>query len=234
MVTAIILSGGTGSRIGLDVPKQYIKIKDRMLLDYSLEAVAHCEIIDYFCIVADSFWRDKIEESMSKMSKSKFAGFANPGNNRQLSIVSGLHLIKDYFDKNGSSADTVLIHDAARPNVTSSMMEEYINALKAHDGVMPVLPMKDTVYLSEDGINVSGLIDRKKIFAGQAPEVFVFDKYLKANEMLFPEKIKTVNGSTEPAILAGMDIIMVEGSDKNYKITTREDLNRFIQEQNAR
>ena len=234
MVIAIILSGGIGSRIGLDVPKQYFKIKDRMLIDYSLEAVANCDAIDYFCVVAASLWRDKIEERMSKASKSKFVGFANPGDNRQLSIVSGLHLIKDYFDKNGFSADTVLIHDAARPNVTSSMMKEYIDALSGHDGVMPVLSMKDTVYLSENGKKVSELLDRKKIFAGQAPEVFVFDKYLKANEALFPEKIKTINGSTEPAILAGMDVIMVEGSEKNYKITTKDDLDHFVQEQNSR
>lgn len=234
MVIAIILSGGTGSRIGLDVPKQYLKIKDRMLLDYSLEAVANCDSIDYFCVVATSLWRDKIEGSMSKASKSKFVGFANPGETRQLSIVSGMHLIKDYFAKNGFTADMVVIHDAARPNVNAFMLEDYIRALEGHDGVMPVLPMKDTVYLSEDGKNVSELLDRKKIFAGQAPEVFVFDKYLKANESLFPEKIKTINGSTEPAILAGMDVIMVEGSEKNYKITTKDDLDKFVQEQNAR
>ena len=198
MVVAIILSGGTGSRIGLEVPKQYFKIKDRMLIDYSLEAVAKCDAIDYFCVVASSLWRDKIEGRMSKASKSKFVGFANPGDNRQLSIVSGLHLIKDYFDKNGFSADTVLIHDAARPNVTSEMMVDYIKALRGHDGVMPVLPMKDTVYYSEDGDKVSKLLDRKKIYAGQAPEVFVFDKYLKANESLFPEKIKKSHSAKPP------------------------------------
>ena len=230
MVVAIILSGGTGKRIGLDVPKQYIKIKDRMLIEYSLNAVANCDAIDYFVVVADSLWRDKIETSMSSACKNKFVGFANPGETRQLSIVSGMHLIKEYFAKNGFTADTVVIHDAARPNVTAFMLEDYIKALVGHDGVMPVLPMKDTVYLSEDGKNVSELLDRKKVFAGQAPEVFNFEKYLKANELLFPETIKSINGSTEPAILAGMDVVMVEGSEKNYKITTKDDLDKFIQE----
>lgn len=234
MVVAIILSGGTGSRIGLDVPKQYINIKDRMLINYSLDAVANCDAIDLFCVVAASLWRDKIETSFSKACKSKFVGFANPGETRQLSIVSGMMLIKDYFDKNGITADTVVIHDAARPNVSAFMLEDYIRALDGHDGVMPVLPMKDTVYLSKDGKTVSELLNRKEIFAGQAPEVFVFDKYLKANEELMPEMIKTINGSTEPAILAGMDVAMVEGSEKNYKITTKDDLDKFVQEQNAR
>jgi 2-C-methyl-D-erythritol 4-phosphate cytidylyltransferase len=234
MVVAIILSGGTGKRTGLDVPKQYFKIKDRMIIDYSLEAIAKCDDIDYFCIVASSLWRDKIEDSLSSDCKDKFVGFANPGDNRQLSIVSGLHLIKDYFDKNGYTADTVLIHDAARPNITSKLLSGYIKDLEGHDGVMPVLTMKDTVYQSEDGKKVSKLLDRKKIFAGQAPEVFCFDKYLKANESLFPEKIKKINGSSEPAILAGMDVVMVEGSESNYKITTKEDLDKFVQEQLSR
>ena len=230
MVFAIILSGGTGSRMGLDVPKQYINIKDRMLINYSLDAVANCDAIDYFCVVAASLWRDKIETSFSKACKSKFVWFANPGETRQLSIFSALLLIKDYCEKNGITAETVLIHDAARPNVTAYMLEEYIKDLSGHDGVMPVLPMKDTVYLSKDGKSVSELLNRKEVFAGQAPEVFVFDKYLKANERLMPDMIKTVNGSSEPAILADMDVIMVEGSESNYKITTKEDLEKFIQE----
>jgi len=231
MVVAIILSGGSGLRTGLDVPKQYIMIKDRMLIEYSLNAVAHCDAIDYFCVVAASLWRDKIERSMSSICKGKFIGFANPGEKRQLSIVSGLHLIKDYFGKNGLSADKVLIHDAARPNVSAYMMEEYINAMKDHDGVIPVIPMKDTVCISNDGKSVSGLLDRKKVYVGQAPEVYDFNKYFKANESLFPEVIKSVKGSSEPAALAGMDIIMAEGSKKNYKIITKDDIDKFIQEQ---
>ena len=74
------------------------------------------------------------------------------------------------------------------------------------------------------------MLNRTELFAGQAPEFFVFDKYLKANERLMPDMIKTVNGSSEPAILADMDVIMVEGFESNYKITTKEDLEKFIQE----
>ena len=229
MVTAIILSGGTGSRLGMDIPKQYILIKDRMLIEYSLDAVANCEAIDFFCVVADALWRDKIEERLSKNAKRKFIGFANPGENRQLSILSGLHLLKEYFEQNGLTADAVLVHDAARPNVSPDLLTQYIKALDGHDGVMPVLPMKDTVYMSNDGKKVSELLDRKTIFAGQAPEVFVFEKYLKAHEALMPEKIKEIHGSTEPAIMAGMDVIMVEGYEGNTKITTKEDLEHFIQ-----
>ena len=89
--------------------------------------------------------------------------------------------------------------------------------------------MKDTVYQSRDGKAISSLLDRNSIFAGQAPEVFLLGKYYEANRRLFPEKILEIKGSTEPAIMAGMDIVMIPGDEGNFKITTREDLERFRQ-----
>lgn len=90
--------------------------------------------------------------------------------------------------------------------------------------------MKDTVYYSDDGMHVSGLLQRSNVLAGQAPEVFRYGKYLEANQALLPEKILQVNGSTEPAVLAGMDIVTIPGDEKNYKVTTQEDLKCFRKE----
>ena len=87
--------------------------------------------------------------------------------------------------------------------------------------------MKDTVYFSEDGENVTSLIDRGKVYAGQAPELFKLMPYIKANEVLLPDKILLINGSTEPAVMAGMDIVMIPGDENNYKITTKADMERF-------
>ena len=71
------------------------------------------------------------------------------------------------------------------------------------------------------------LLKREEIFAGQAPEAFVFGKYYEACRRLSREEILRINGSTEPAILAGMDIAMVPGEEGNFKITTREDMERL-------
>ena len=74
---------------------------------------------------------------------------------------------------------TILVtHDAARPFVSVGTLENCLQACEVHDGAMPVLPMKDTVYLSESGGTVTALLEREKIFAGQAPEAFVLGKYL--------------------------------------------------------
>ena len=96
-----------------------------------------------------------------------------------------------------------------------------------YDGVLPVLPMKDTVYLSEDGKEISSLLDRKQIFAGQAPEAFRLGSYCRANQALMPDRILTINGSTEVAVMAGMKVHMIPGDERNFKITTAEDFQRF-------
>ena len=109
-----------------------------------------------------------------------------------------------------------------------SYLPDSLETVKGHDGVLPVLPMKDAVYYSEDGKQVS-LLERERIFAGQAPEAFRLGPYLKANERLLPKRILGVKGSTEPAVLAGLDVVMIPGDERNFKITTREDLERFRQ-----
>lgn len=222
MVTALLLSGGTGTRMGVETPKQYIEVKGTPIIAYCLWTLFSHEGIDAVQIVADEMWRHKILQCME--STDKFRGFSKPGKTRQLSIVNGLEDIRKY----AGDSDYVLIHDAARPLVSAKQISECLDAVRAgHDGALPVLPMKDTVYYSEDGRAVTSLLERSRIFAGQAPEIFALGKYWEANRKLLPEKILAINGSTEPAVMAGMDIAMIPGDEGNFKITTKADLERF-------
>ena len=223
---AIILSGGIGTRLGLDMPKQYYEVNKKPIIRYVIETMEQCEVVDGFVIVAAEEWQEYMQNQI--FLPEKFLGFALPGENRQLSIYNGLCTLRGI----AKEGDVVLIQDAARPNTSFKLIEACFNLTEDIDGAMPVLPMKDTVYLSEDGVQVSELLERKKVFAGQAPESFRFGKYLSANEMLLPEKIRSINGSTEPAILAGMHIQMIPGDEKNYKITTEVDLEKFVMERN--
>ena len=124
----------------------------------------------------------------------------------------------------------VLIHDAARPMVSQELITSCLMACATHDGAMPVLPMKDTVYESVDGQVITRLLERQHVYAGQAPEAFRYGKYLEAYRRLSPAQIASLHGSTEPAIMAGMDIAMLSGDENNYKITTPMDLKRYQQE----
>lgn len=243
---AVILSGGVGTRLGLDIPKQYYEVNNKPIIRYVFDTLEKSEVVDGIVIVAAPEWQDYIQVQIS--DSEKFLGFALPGENRQLSIYNGLCFLKEVFASNdvlktgvgvnetqggnlGCNLDDiiVLIQDAARPNTSLDTIARCFDLLDGEDGAMPVLQMKDTVYSSKDGVSISGLLDRKTIFAGQAPESFRFGKYLMANEALLSEAILKVNGSTEPAIMAEMNIKMISGDENNYKITTEADLKRFCE-----
>lgn len=238
MVTALLLSGGTGTRMGVETPKQYIEINGKPIIAYSLQTLLSHEGVDAVQIVADEMWRETIlgcmdrlqgggNEGVSPVKRDrgidKFRGFSAPGKNRQLSILNGLADIGTYV----ADSDYVLIHDAARPLLSADLITACLDAVAGHDGALPVLPMKDTVYFSEDGERITSLLERSRIYAGQAPEIFVYGRYYEANRALLPERILKINGSTEPAVMAGMDIAMIPGDEGNFKITTRGDLERF-------
>lgn len=224
MAVALILSGGMGARMGTDVPKQYIEIGGRCIISYCIETLLRHEKINSIRITADALWHETIRQCLEKYdTNNKFKGFSAPGANRQLSILNGLKDIRGH----AADDELVLIHDAARPMLSEKLITDCLGAAAGHDGAMPVLPMKDTVYRSADGKNISSLLNRKEVFAGQAPEAFVLGKYYEANMRLVPDRILEINGSAEPAVMAGMDIAMLPGSEDNLKITTRKDLERF-------
>ena len=171
---AIILSGGVGTRLGLDLPKQYYKVNGKAIIQYVMEIIENHELLDGYVIVAAEEWHSFIRKCVEaiqenkKSKKTKFLGFAMHGENRQLSIYSGLLALKGVAKAN----DLVLVQDAARANTSYDLIRRCLDIPDEKDGAMPVLPMKDTVYLSIDGKKVDELLKREQIFAGQAPEVF--------------------------------------------------------------
>ena len=229
MNIAIILAGGIGSRLGSVIPKQYIEINGKPVIGYCLDKFLENSSVDTIHVVADTAWHDCLKKYIENSKFiAKWKGFSKPGPNRQYSILYALEDILKY----ASSDDYVMVHDAVRPLINSRFITSCFENVKGHDGLLPVLYMKDTVYYSEDGSRISSLLKRESVVAGQAPEVFLLGKYYEANKVLLPDKIFSINGSTEPAILADMDIIMVEGDEENFKITTKEDLERFKQKIN--
>lgn len=215
---AVILAGGMGVRLGGSLPKQYIEVEGRPVISYCLAVFEKHQEVDDVWIVAEESRRDLI----LKWTGTKFKGFSMPGKNRQLSIYNALTDISRYADEK----DLVIVHDGVRPLVSGRQISDGIKACESHEGAVPMLPMKDTVYMGENG-RITSLLSREKIYAGQAPEVFRLGAYYEANRRLLPEKILAINGSAEPAVLAGMDIAMVPGDENNFKITTKADLERF-------
>ncbi|MBR0090503.1 MAG: 2-C-methyl-D-erythritol 4-phosphate cytidylyltransferase [Lachnospiraceae bacterium] len=261
MNIAIILSGGTGTRIRSDIPKQYMEVEGHTMIADCLQSFFGHPKIDAVQVVAHESWhafirrqaeqahrgaferrrapRRRRADDGSHLPDEKFRGFSAPGTIRALSIVNALRDLKE----TAADDDIVIIHDAARPFVSADLISRLIEAASAQDGAMPALSMKDTVYLlpEQDGAwrnafetadvgmetGTLQLLPRARVVAGQAPEAFRFGKYLEANEALMPEKILAIKGSSEVAVLQGMDIVVIEGEETDFKITSDDDLARY-------
>ena len=227
MNIAIILAGGTGSRLGGDIPKQYIEVDGKPIISYCLERFEHHQFVDSIVIVAAEEWQSFIEDWIRIVKISKFGGFAPSGSSRQHSILNGMIKAKE----NGAQKeDSIIIHDAARPNISHEIISQCFKQLNDFDGVMPVLPVNDTIYLSSNGKNISSLLNRDQLFAGQAPESFNFGKYFDIHSGMSEKELAVIRGSSEVAYRYGLNIRMIPGDEHNYKITTAQDLSKFIRE----
>ncbi len=223
MNTAVILAGGVGSRMGVDRPKQYLVVENKPIIVYCLEIFEKHNNIDRIVIVVSDEWKDYVIENVEKYNISKVCGYAPAGRTRQHSIFNGLKCTEE----NASDTDVVIVHDAARPLVSDKIIDDCITGATEDDGAMPVISVKDTIYQSKDGKSIDKLLKRSELFAGQAPESFDFKKYLDIHKSVSDDEIAATAGSSEIAYRHGMKVRLVEGSERNFKITTIEDLETF-------
>ena len=223
MNTAIILSGGIGSRMGADCPKQYIMVRKQPIISYCLDIFEKHPMIDHIVIVADEQWQAFIHEWIERLKISKFFRFAPAGRTRQHSIYNGLKVAGECTPDEG----VVIMHDAARPLVSDQIISDCLIGAKEDGGAMPVITVKDTVYFSKDGAAIDQLLDRSCLYAGQAPEAFRFGEYLAIHDAAGDEEIAATVGTSQIAYRHGMKVRLVKGSERNIKITTPEDLSTF-------
>lgn len=223
----LVLAGGVGSRVGANIPKQYVEVDGKPILMYCLEQFQKHERIDDILIAVSEPWIPYVEQWVQKCGIHKVKAVITGGSSRQHSAVNGLRYMKDQ----GYHEDArVLIHDAARPGVSQDLIDRILDGMEGAYGVLPVLPMKDAIYVSKSGAKVDGTCDRSELFAGQAPEMFHFGKYYELNAAMTDQQLQDTKGSSEVLFRSGLTINLVPGDEKVYKITTQADLDRFIRE----
>lgn len=222
---AIILSGGTGTRLGGNIPKQYVEVNDKPIIQYSIETFARMQEMDGLVICIADEWKLFMQNVIVKANITKPVVYSQPGEARQLTIYNALQTLKK---EEGLENDAiVVIHDAARPFVSEALIRRCLEGCSDADGALPCIPVKDTLYQSKDGQSITSLLKRSEIVAGQAPEAFRFGKYLDAHNRMNREDILQISGSTEIAYKMGLNVRFVQGEEINFKITTQEDLDHF-------
>lgn len=221
MNLAIILSGGTGLRMNTDTPKQYLSLAGKPILVYTTEQFQCCSLVDFIIIVAAKEWESTIWAWKEQFELSKVCAIALAGENRQESILNGLLMAQEL---SGSEQDGVIIQDAVRPLTSKILIQRLLEGLNESSAVLPVLPVTDTVYVSADGQNVGGLLERSSLYAGQAPEAFNYKKYLELYASATKTKLDSASGSCQLPYQAGWNVKMIPGERDNIKVTYQEDI----------
>lgn len=212
---ALVVAGGSSKRMGLNIPKQYIKVKHKAILAHTLKAFYdHPQIDAIICVIAPDM--EQMYEN-SVIPHPKLLPVAYGGVTRQESVLKGLEATKKYVP------DHVLIHDAARPNVNQVMIDDLISQMQSHDGACPAVAVADSLRY-QDGT----YIDRKGLFYIQTPQIFHFDKIFDAHQQADNEGKTDFTDDISLGQAYGLQTSFTVGNINNYKITTQQDLDKLM------
>ena len=215
--TAIVLAAGSGKRMNSKVHKQYLIIQDRPVLYYSLKAFEDSAVDEIVLVVGKGEEKFCRKEIVDKYGISKVKAIVEGGKERYHSVFEGLKLTSD--------ADYVLIHDGARPFVNQDIIRRCMQEVQKYQACVVGMPVKDTIKIADEGGYAKQTPDRKNVWMIQTPQTFSYALIYEAYE----EMLKTEDAAiTDDAMVLertkGKKSKLIEGSYRNIKITTPEDL----------
>jgi 2-C-methyl-D-erythritol 4-phosphate cytidylyltransferase len=210
---AVIVAAGRGRRMGAAENKAYLPVAGRPVLSHTLEAFERCGSVRSVVIVAADDEIERAWELVRKDRLRKVSAIVAGGAERQDSVALGLAALE---------SEGVLVHDAARPLVTPAQIEACCTAAETYGSSALVVPVKDTVKVTEGGMIIS-TPDRSMLCAVQTPQAFSRLELLEAHRLAREEGA----AATDDAMLferLGRKVAAVPGDYTNLKITTPEDL----------
>ncbi len=222
--TAIVLAAGQGKRMKSTIHKQYLLIEDKPVLYYSLKAFED-SFIDNIVLVTGKDEQDYChKEIIQKYNLKKVTSIIEGGKERYHSVAYGLRAIK-------WACDYVFIHDGARPFIDNEILMRALNEVKLSGACVTGMPVKDTVKIADDDQYVSSTPSRSLVWQIQTPQVFekelitdTYEKLLANEEKLIADGISITDDAMVVEHFSDRKVKLTEGSYRNIKITTPEDL----------
>lgn len=215
--TAIVLAAGSGKRMNSKVHKQYLIIQDRPVLYYSLKAFEDSAVDEIVLVVGKGEEKFCRKEIVDKYGISKVKAIVEGGKERYHSVFEGL--------KQTSDADYVLIHDGARPFVNQDIIRRCMQEVQKYQACVVGMPVKDTIKIADEGGYAKQTPDRKNVWMIQTPQTFSYALIYEAyEEMLKTEDTAITDDAMVLERIKGKKSKLIEGSYRNIKITTPEDL----------
>lgn len=215
--TAIVLAAGFGKRMNSKVHKQYLIIQDRPVLYYSLKAFEDSAVDEIVLVVGKGEEKFCRKEIVDKYGISKVKAIVEGGKERYHSVFEGL--------KQTSDADYVLIHDGARPFVNQDIIRRCMQEVQKYQACVVGMPVKDTIKIADEEGYAKQTPDRKNVWMIQTPQTFSYALIYEAYEaMLKTEDTAITDDAMVLERIKGKKSKLIEGSYRNIKITTPEDL----------
>ncbi len=214
---AIVLAAGSGKRMNSQVHKQYLIIQDRPVLYYSLKEFEDSAVDEIVLVVGKGEEEFCRREIVDKYGISKVKAIVEGGKERYHSVFEGL--------KQTSDADYVLIHDGARPFVNQDIIRRCMQEVQKYQACVVGMPVKDTIKIADEGGYAKQTPDRKNVWMIQTPQTFSYALIYEAyEEMLKTEDTAITDDAMVLERIKGKKSKLIEGSYRNIKITTPEDL----------
>ncbi|MBO4413997.1 MAG: 2-C-methyl-D-erythritol 4-phosphate cytidylyltransferase [Clostridia bacterium] len=225
MTTAIIIAGGSGSRMGQDIPKQFINIYDKPVIIYTLEGFQKHPQIDAIEVVCLDGWQEVLRAYARQFNITKLAGIVTGGETGQESIRNGVYALEGRC----ADDDTVIIHDGIRPLVDETVLTDVILKCEKYGNAVTSMPYNEQIFIVDDEISTVKYIPRETLRRVSTPQAYKFGKLLSSYRRAFAEGIGIYGSSYANTMMVelGERLYFAAGSDKNIKLTTKDDLEMF-------
>ena len=225
MIVAILIAGGTGSRMGKDIPKQFLNVYDKPIIIYTLEGFQKHPEIDAIEVVCLNGWHEVLWAYAKQYGITKLKWIVPGGETGQESIRNGVFSLEDKCKED----DIVIIHDGIRPLVEPAVLSDVIAKCRQYGNAVTSMPYNEQIFLMDDDISTTQFIPRETLRRVATPQAYRFGKLDSAYHRAFNEK-KGIYGSSYTNTMMvelGERLYFAAGSDKNIKLTTADDLELF-------
>ncbi len=224
MNTVLLMMGGSGTRFGASIPKQYIKVNDRPIFSYILEGYNKLDFVDKIIIVSHADWVDYVNDIAKEINADKLYKVVCGGDTRSDSVKNGLICASEYSNDD----DVILIHDATHPYVDEKGTKEVIEAVKEFGGATLASFNYDTVYKMDDDHILTNIEPRFNIVAGASPEAFTFRKIYDIYMNSPKEELESMTSAGAIALHYSITMKVIKANVINLKITYADDMDLFV------